>query len=163
MEVVTLSTAELIHEMQLPDEESATRASDAVANLDAFLRDHPEPPSSVRLVASEDDADLVTVEVPASALRLFVDVLAQLANGNAVTIAPVQAELTTQQAADVLNVSRPYLIKLLEEQKMPFRQVGNRRRIRLQDLMDYKRRDDLQRRKVLAELTREAQELGIEY
>lgn len=158
-----MSTAELIREMQLPDEESAARAADAVANLETFLRDHPEPPSSVRLVATEDNAEPVAIEIPVSALRLFIGVLAQLANGNAVTIAPVHAELTTQQAADLLNVSRPYLVSLLEERKMPFRQVGNRRRVRLQDLLDYKRRDDSQRRKVLAELTSEAQKLGIEY
>lgn len=158
-----MSTAELIREMELPDKESVARAAVAVANLETFLRDHPEPPSSVRLVAIEADAEQVAIEVPASALHLFIDVLAQLANGNAVTIAPVHAELTTQQAADLLNVSRPYLVRLLEESKIPFRQVGNRRRVRLQDLLDYKRRDDSQRRKILAELTSEAQELGIEY
>lgn len=158
-----MSTAELIREMQVPDEESTARAAEAVASLETFLREHPEPPSSVRLVASEDDAEPVAIELPASALRLFIDVLAQLANGNAVTIAPVHAELTTQQAADLLNVSRPYLVRLLDEQQIPFRQVGNRRRVRLQDLLDYKRRDDAKRREVLAELTSEAQKLGIEY
>ena len=97
------------------------------------------------------------------ALDLLVEVLGQLANGNAVTAVPVHAELTTHQAAEILNVSRPFLIGLLDAGEIPFRMVGTHRRIRFTDLMAYKQQDDAKRDKALAELTQQAQDLGLGY
>ena len=127
-----------------------------------FLRAHPTPSTHVQLVPEDTDA-VTTIMVPSVAFRFFVDVLAELANGNAVTVAPVHAELTSQQAADLLNVSRPFLIKLLDERAIPYRRVGNRRKILLVDLLDYKRRDETMRRDIAGELTREAEHIGLEY
>lgn len=131
-----------------------------VADLNAFLLAHPTPTGRVKLCTDDDGAEMQVV-IPTVAFRFFVDVLAELANGNAVTVAPVHAELTTQQAADLLNVSRPYLIKLLDEEQIPYRRVGNRRKVQLVDVLDYKQRDAARRREILDELTREAEELGL--
>ena len=116
---------------------------------------------SIQLLADGEDAE--TVAVPASAMRLFLHLLTEMSLGNAVTLIPTHAELTTQQAADLLSVSRPYLVKLLDEAKIPCRTIGKNRRVRFDDLMAYKRKDDEARAKILDQLTAEAQELGMGY
>lgn len=119
--------------------------------------------ASVRIQLLDDNKKTETIAVPASALRLFVHVLTEMSHGNAVTLIPTRAELTTQQAADLLNVSRPYLVKLLDEERIPCRTVGKYRRVRFDDLMRFKQKDDDKRAKVLDQLTAEAQELGMGY
>jgi len=118
---------------------------------------------SVAIQLLGDGKEAHAVSVPVSALRLFFHILTEMAEGNSVTLIPTHAELTTQQAADVLNVSRPYVVKLLDEGQIPCRTVGKYRRVRFVDLMAYKRKDDEARAKVLDELAAQAQELYMGY
>ncbi len=111
-----------------------------------------------------DDKNKVhRVELPTSALRLLVDILAELANGNAVKVVPIHAELTTQEAADMLNVSRPHLVKLLEEGRLAFHKTGKHRRVRFADLMVFKAQRDQASEGAMAELAKQAQELALGY
>lgn len=113
---------------------------------------------SVRVGNSNDE-----IELPEGAVRLLVDILTNMAEGNAVTLIPVHAELTTKQAADILGVSRPFLIGLLEEGAIPFRKVGTHRRVYFEDVQAYKRRVTEERESVLSQLVEDAQSLDMGY
>jgi excisionase family DNA binding protein len=117
----------------------------------------------VRVQTKGNSRETESVTIPAPAVRLLLEILNQMAQGNAVTIIPIHAELTTQQAADVLNVSRPFVIKLIEDKALPCKMVGTHRRVLFSDLMAYKRAIDAERLKVLDELAAQAQELGMGY
>jgi excisionase family DNA binding protein len=101
--------------------------------------------------------------LPKLATRLIAHLLTEMAQGNAVTIIPIHAHLTTQEAADFLNVSRPYLIRLLEDGKVPFQLVGTHRRVRFEDLMTFKTASEAKRREVMEELAAQSQQEGMGY
>ena len=119
---------------------------------------------TVRIEATETEAGgTESFELPPAAVILLADMLAQIAAGNAVSVVPVHAELTTQQAADMLNISRPFLVSLLERGDLSFHKVGTHRRVRYRDLVAYKRQKQEARHRALDELVHQAQELGLGY
>lgn len=141
----------------LPDPESAALARASTQELSRLLREHPE---ADRAHVTLDGRDLV---LPRQALALLRDVLADMAQGHAVTIVPTQAELTTQQAADMLNISRPHLIKLLEVGEIQFTKTGSHRRIRYNDVVAYKQAQLAESKRLLAELAEQAQQDDLGY
>jgi excisionase family DNA binding protein len=147
-------------EIVTPNEDDARLAHESSRRLAHLLGKRR---ADFRLRIQADDGSEEAVAIPASALRLLTEILTEMAKGNAVTLIPIHAELTTQQAADILNVSRPFLIRLIEEGKIPFRKVGTHRRVRFHDLMEYKRNIDQDRLKVLEELSAQAQKLNLGY
>jgi excisionase family DNA binding protein len=103
------------------------------------------------------------VELPRDAANLLVDILSKMANGDSVALTSIEEEITTQEAADLLQVSRPHLVKLLDTGKIPSKKVGSHRRVKRTDVLKYE--SDLKeiRRKGLEFLAKEAQEMGLGY
>lgn len=112
---------------------------------------------SAYLVSPDDER----LKIPRGVYRILVRAVEELARGNAVSIVPVQHELTTQQAADILGVSRPHLIKLLDREHIPYHLVGTHRRIRIDDLMRYRDARSTHRRELLRQLAEENERLGL--
>lgn len=103
------------------------------------------------------------LRLPKAVNELLYHLLTEMAKGNAVTLIPVHAELTTQEAADYLNVSRPYLVRLLEQGKIRFHMVGTHRRVKFSDLEVFRKASEEERKAVMDELAAQAQELGMGY
>jgi excisionase family DNA binding protein len=132
-----------------PDTEAPT-----VRDLDAVLADS-KGVAKLILPSGEE------IELPHSVFAVLARVVHEMAQGNAVRVMPVYAELTTQHAANLLNVSRPFLVKLLEEGEIPYKKVGTHRRIRLEDPLVYKEHRDGERLRLLDEMASEAQEQSL--
>lgn len=126
-----------------------------IARVEDFLR--RQHGASARLVGPNNE----TIELPESAYLLLKAVIFQLARDNAVSIVPVHKQLTTQQAADLLNISRPYLIRLLEQGAIRYERVGSHRRLKFGDVMAYRRRRAQAEETALDELLESGEELGL--
>lgn len=134
------------------------RESKLAQSSSQLLAKHGKKELKVKLEGKEE-----TITLPASAVQILKQALGEIAQGNAVTLIALDTELSTHEAADILKVSRPYLIKLLEGGEIPFRKVGSHRRIELKDVLVYKEKSDKERLKALRELVKEAQELNMGY
>jgi excisionase family DNA binding protein len=146
-------------ELTQPTETEAASARQSCRQLESYLgKSHK---LALRIVADDRPRELMTV--PRGALKLLSHILAEMAQGNAVTLMPIHAELTTQEAADLLNVSRPFVVRLLEEGHIPYRKVGTHRRVLCRDVMAYKARSRAESAQALDELAAQAQELDMGY
>src|SRR5690349_17324579 len=152
-EVISMAALVHSHSHSAPSQQDASLARVSGQRLSRFAR--RQKPLSLKVTEAGQEQP---IELPAGAVALLMDVLEAMAAGRGVTIIPENAELTTVEAARILNVSRPYLIKLLEEKVIPHRLVGKHRRILIDDVTAYKQRIDEEREAVLAKLTAEAQE-----
>lgn len=154
---MTLSMLQTVEPSSISDSDkrAAQDASRALAQLSGR--------GSVHVEAEAANGSHQTFVLPATAVRLLTDMLVHLADGRAVSVMPENAELSTRQAADMLNVSRPHLVKLIGEGTLPCHMVGSHRRVLLQDVIAYKAKRYREAGKAMDELAAEAQELGMGY
>ena len=144
-----------------PTAADAQLALESSRRLSRVLAAKPKKAVRVRIEPENEPGEAISI--PVTAFRLLNGILAEMAKGNAVTLIPIHSELTTQQAADILNVSRPFLIEQLEKGAIPYRKVGTHRRVMLKDLMEFKQTMDRNRLKALEDLSAIDQELGLGY
>lgn len=154
-----MSAAIRVIELVAPTEREAQLAESSSRTLSSYMHDG----ETQTIKVAKDGGRGETVMIPAVAFRLLLTILTQMAQGSAITLIPVHAEVTTQEAANLLNVSRPYLVELLDAGQIPYRKVGTRRRVLYKDIAAYKKRIDDARRRTLDELAAQAQELGMGY
>ncbi|NBE54471.1 helix-turn-helix domain-containing protein [Streptomyces boluensis] len=148
----------VVHRHEPHGGDEAEAAAQALRQVKHYLSEHADDDAVRARVEAEPDAELL---LPRGAVELLATVLAHMAAGRAVAVVPAHAELTTQQAADLLNVSRPYLIGLLQSGEIEYRSVGKHRRIKAESLLAYRRGDDRARREAADELTALNQEMGL--
>ncbi len=142
-----------------PTEEESHLAQQSIQHLSSLL----SPETDIQVYLGQEGHGVEEVTLPRSALLLLLQILTEMAEGNAVTLMPIHAELTTQKAADLLNISRPFLVRLLDSGEIPHRKVGTHRRVLLRDLMVYKEKITKKRLEALDKLTEQAQELDMGY
>jgi excisionase family DNA binding protein len=144
----------------MPDDAAVEHAHQLLPRVNRYLASH-RADETVSVVVNDQHGQ-EQLEIPRPALELFARVLAHMAAGRGVSIVPAHAELTTQQAADLLNVSRPFLIGLLEAGEIDFRLVGRHRRVLAESLYEYMRADDQRRRAAADDLSALTQEMGLD-
>lgn len=126
-----------------------------LAKLAAELRAEQAQPASYKLVGPHGES-----AVPEAVFHVLVRVAEVLSKGDAITIVPVGKELTTQQSADMLNVSRQYLVRLIEEKKIPCTRTGRHRRLKIEDVLAFKKQRESERQSALDELISMGEEMG---
>jgi len=141
---------------RLPSREEVAAAIEALRRLPAHW---PAKTGTHQIILLPEAADRQVIEVPTLAMRMFAQILGEIAVGHAVRVLPVRPELTTQEAADLLDVSRPKLVRLLEEGVIPYTKAGAHRRVRLEDVVLYKEQRDAASFKALDSLARQSQKL----
>lgn len=142
-----------------PKEGDVVAAVAALPRVREHLADHPDA-RVVRVGVAEGSAE-EALELPRPAVELLAKILTHMARGEAVSVVPSRAELTTQQAADLLNVSRPFLIGLLDGGQIAYRLVGTHRRVLAESLLAYRRADDENRSRAADELTALNEDMGL--
>ncbi len=144
--------------LNLPEPHESELAQRGQRELAAYLSTKLQ---TQRISIVDEDDKTHIIELPTSAMTMLMEILGELAAGNAVQIVPVHAELTTQEAANILNVSRPHMVKLLEKGNLPFHKIGRHRRVLFADLMEYKKRRENESLNAMQALADQAQDTGM--
>lgn len=148
-----------IPQVPRPSEEEIALARESSQKLSQLVSGHPSQHLQVHIGGHLSDA----VEIPASAVKILLQGLSEIGKGNEVRLVATNAELTTQEAAEILNFSRQYVVRLIDDGKIPSHKVGTHRRVRLDDVLAFKQKSDKERLEALKALVADGQELDMGY
>lgn len=143
---------------QLPSPEEIQQAKESSRTLSRYAA-----MDRVQMTLKGSEGEVDEMILPGKVMQLLLDVLAEMSKGNAISLIPHHQEVSTQEAANLLNVSRPFLVGLLEKGEIPFRKVGSHRRVLLADVLTYKERIEQQRYQALEELADLSQQQDMGY
>jgi excisionase family DNA binding protein len=152
-----ITMSRTLNDPTIPSDKEALLAREASHAIEK----HKAGDKNLRMQIAKAGREVTTLELPAAAVKLLIQMLEEMGKGNAVSLVPTEAELTTQQAADLLNVSRPYLVGMIDKGELPARMVGNQRRLPLKDVLAYKTDNRAKRIDALREMKEIDQELGL--
>ena len=144
---------EIVRRPSKKEQEVAMASYDA---LEEMLKKLDDEVTEIEIEETEE-----RIKIPLSALHFLAEILRVTSEGMPVSIVPVATELTTQKAADVLGCSRPHLVKLLEEGKIPYTKVGKHRRVQFSHVMEYKKKQKEEQKRLLIEIMQDDEELGL--
>jgi len=136
-------------------------ASDSISRLKRVVKPINERSKSGIKITIEETEEVITI--PEKAFSMLISIVSSMSEGKSVVLTPTNSELTTQQASDRLNISRPHLVKLLENNTIPFKKVGSHRRILVKDILRYEKKQQRIREEQLSFLSSQAQELNLGY
>jgi excisionase family DNA binding protein len=152
----------ILQQLTLPTAEDGEQAKDSSRVLAQALANYSDD-DRVRMTIQGSSGSSNELVLPGDIMNLMLTVLTQVSQGNAISLVPIHQEISTQQAAELLSVSRPHLVKLLEQGDIPYRKVGSHRRVKLTDVMDYRKQVDEARGKALDELSALSQDAGMDF
>lgn len=150
----------MIETLKTPTRGEQQLANANVKEIEHLARNYQKKYKAVDIEIKDEK---VHIKIPSAALGFLSTILQLMAKGKAISIIPSDSEVSTQQAAEILNVSRPHIVKLLEQGKIPYHKVGTHRRIKLADIERYRQEKAEERRKNLSKLSKQAQELDMGY
>ena len=147
---------EYLNDIKKPSKKEQIAAMESYNALAATLEDiHSEYPE----IEIEETAE--KIKIPLKALKLLAKILKATSQGKPISLVPIATEMTTQAAAELLGCSRPHFVKLLEEGNIPFTMVGRHRRVKFEDVMNYKKEMKLKQEQLLIEMMKSDEELGL--
>jgi len=148
----------IVNKISGDDQRIALGSMAKLKGVSVKLRTDSTPGVNIKI---QETGDFITI--PKNALFLLISILSNMSEGKSISIIPTDSEVSTQQAADILNVSRPHLVKLLENNTIPYKKVGSHRRILLRDLVIYEKGLQQIREEKLKFLSEQAQDLNLGY
>jgi len=153
---IKLLAMKYIEDIKKPTKEEQKAAMESYDTLASMIDQLHSKNPEIEIEESKEK-----IKIPLIALKLLAKILKETSKGKPISIVPIATEMTTQAAADLIGCSRPHLVKLLEEGKITYTKVGKHRRIRYEDVINYKKKMKAEQKRLLIEMMKSDEETGL--